>query len=359
MEDVHARPALALQNSQDIGITRIVAPHASSTDFFFSNASQFRCVRNRMHSEWAKMSTGNIEQEQTINLVEIAENIFDPNMRQQCLDGNPVNSIGELYEAAKLALPIFEKEMQKVVASTGLSPHYLHFAPLKDPKRATEKAKDDYDEREPGHGYRWLFDIARASLICETEDELITTVRYLKACCIDATDGSGLLVARLKNRFKEPTPSGFRDLNANIRICINNAAGDPGQPAVYHMVELQIHCRSIKDLAKDLNSHKVYEYFRTYFRGNVATVQNRLEMLDSIFDSIYDKSQQQSGTGSANVPVGEDSEDNLKLRLGAVVASASTIVDRGRIASVCRLLFFMCEHDYLITLQVSKWTIAT
>ena len=44
-------------------------------------------------------------------------------------------------------------------------------------------------------------------------------------------------VVRLKNRFKNPTAAGFRDLNFNIRIkCLV-----PGLERIHHICELQVY----------------------------------------------------------------------------------------------------------------------
>ena len=160
-----------------------------------------------------------------------------------------------------------------------------------------------------GPGEAWLFDIVRGSVICETVEEVnalltcllrqdaatrrqsqrqrqgqgqgrgqqTTTTSTAPAAMAtprtddatasprsdDAVVAPELEVLRLKNRFKFPTPGGFRDVNVNIRIRIDDgdgtAAGAAAEP-VYHVCELQIHCHDIKDLAKKLLSHKVLEF---------------------------------------------------------------------------------------------------
>lgn len=139
--------------------------------------------------------------------------------------------------------------------------------------------------------------------------------------------GSGMVVTRLKNRFKNPTPSGFRDINATLRLCL-----DPCIP-VYHSCELQIHCRPIKELALTLSSHSIYEYFRTYFRGCVSTVQSRLELLDRVLDE-----------NSA------DTSNSASLK--SLVMRTIGSEDPSRLESTSELLRLLSEHDLLLLVKV-------
>ena len=171
--------------------------------------------------------------------------------------------------AAERSLPICKDEILKLIEETNGNPDAMKIAPLKILKRAFEKAHDDYNKRKPGHGERWLFDIVRGSLICESEEKIVSIGTDKIRCNINMDEqspdyGSVMVVSRLKNRFESPTPSGFRDINANVRVCV-----DPRVP-IYHTCELHIHCRPIKDLAYQLSSHSIYEFLRTYFRGCVA-----------------------------------------------------------------------------------------
>lgn len=155
-------------------------------------------------------------------------------MRQQNLRGAPVDFIDELYESAIKAKELFEVLMTETIESLLLPLSYLTVAPLKGKDRSFEKARDDYESREPGFGVRWLWDIVRGCITCDTEDEILTLLDYLDRSC------RNLEIVRLKNRFATPTPGGFRDINMNIRIQIGrNGDGD----GIYHICELQIHCR--------------------------------------------------------------------------------------------------------------------
>ena len=69
---------------------------------------------------------------------------------------------------------------------------------MKNVGRAIEKAENDYNVRDPGHGERWLFDIVRGMLICESEDDILAVLTRL---CDQSFQGRyGFDVVRLKNR---------------------------------------------------------------------------------------------------------------------------------------------------------------
>lgn len=125
--------------------------------------------------------------------------------------------------------------------------------------------------------------MVRASISCETVEEIATLLRLLLR---DDKGVFGLEVLRLKNRFNNPTPGGFRDINVNIQVAV--AVG--GGIKVKHVCELQIHCKEIKEAAKMLSSHKVYEYFRTYFRGSVEAVDSNLRLLEIVVQELEDES---------------------------------------------------------------------
>jgi len=100
------------------------------------------------------------------------------------------------------------------------------------------------------------------------------------------------------SRFISPTPSGFRDININIRLMFpvqtkvldskGEFLGSESFATVYtsHTCELQIHHREMKQLDAQLGSHSIYEYFRTYFKGCVGTVENRLRLLEAIIGDV-------------------------------------------------------------------------
>lgn len=186
----------------------------SHSNEFVENAIKIRRVRNQISSFWKRISSGLLELVEGIDILEKEDGSFDFDLRQRNILGHPVESLDELYEAAASANAVFSAILMELVEALSLNPEYLKLCSLKGRPRASEKAKDDYDEREPGHGERWLFDISRAALLCESEKEISDIINYLRT-------SPAVTVVRLKNRFANPTPTGFRDVNLNIQVRLN------------------------------------------------------------------------------------------------------------------------------------------
>lgn len=170
----------------------------SKSNAFLEEGLKLIECRQCMERIWSKMSTGRIETEIGIDTVEIAEGSFNSQLRQVDTKGGVVHDLDSLYDSAEVALGIFFQELQLLVELSDLPKSCLHVAPLKGRERALQKAKDDYNDREPGPGIAWLFDIVRGMVICEAEAEICKLLETLKTSSFD--------IIRLKNRFKNPTP---------------------------------------------------------------------------------------------------------------------------------------------------------
>ena len=223
---------------------------------------------------------GRVEEVQTVDLIELAKDCFDPSMRQMSLTGGGdhfVSGIDNLYEAAVAAMVVFSLILKVDVASSLISifpdiGSHIHIAPLKNQKRAEEKAKDDYGERKDGPGVAWLYDIVRGMVECDSQEEVCAVIAALHTLSLSSSSPR-VQVVRLKNRFKSPTPSGFRDVNLNLRVEIGGAGS-----GVFHVCELQVHLKAIYEFDKAHKSHYHYEYFRKYFRGSNEAIKARLEL---------------------------------------------------------------------------------
>ena len=205
------------------------------------------------------------------------EDEFDDAMRQCNLEGRVVSSIEELYQSAKLAHSIFSHQLFALVDSfpdLKLKSEKICVAPLKKEDRALEKAVDDYGKRVDGPGISWLFDIVRGSIFCDSPEQIVEVVNAIHSLA------PAIQVVRLKNRFQEPTPSGFRDVNMNLRIEV--------APGVFHTCELQVHHYKIFAFSKLNHSHDDYEFFRVYFAGSSESVKMRSDLFkkSGFFDSL-------------------------------------------------------------------------
>ena len=209
-----------------------------------------------------------------------------------------MTGIDDLYLAADLASSAFTSilTVDVVAAVSDVFPEVgsrVKVAPLKDRARAAEKARDDYGKRAHGPGEAWLYDIVRGAVECDSQQQVCAIVSALQSL------SPRVQVVRLKNRFKNPTPSGFRDINMNLRVEI--AAG------VFHICELQIHLKAIYDFNYANHSHHHYEYFRTYFRGSVESVRRRLELFRQLDAGVVGT--KAGGVGAAVVGGGGCRED--------------------------------------------------
>ena len=129
--------------------------------------------------------------------------------------------------------------------------------PLKTEARCVEKAKDDY-----GGNVRRLIDIARASIVVDTEAQL--------RAVFDALLSTGDVV-RLKNRFANPSFNGYRDALFNVRV--------DG-----HIAEVQVHLTPFLNDKEE--AHKHYKFFREKFHGSEDTVNDCLELIDKVVDGV-------------------------------------------------------------------------
>jgi tetratricopeptide (TPR) repeat protein len=149
-------------------------------------------------------------------------------------------------------------------------------------------------DRVPGPPISWVYDVVRGSVFCSSEAAIITVLGRLQGW-----DPAELSILRLKNRFKSPTPAGFRDVNMNVVLRGRFVA------------EIQVHHEGIKAFEAAHHSHSHYEvggthlhlhprsgfrawrlnspfpsnppqYFRSFFRGGVQAVDQRLQSLRDV-----------------------------------------------------------------------------
>ncbi|CAJ1961307.1 unnamed protein product [Cylindrotheca closterium] len=199
--------------------------------------------------------------------------LFKQKYQQQTVNGQPVRTLNDLYAAAEIALPVFQETIQKIVclvrkrSDISEGDIIIKFAKLKGRDRSSNKAEDDYSNRDPGPGISWLFDIVRGSIE-------FTSAAQVRACLEVIQNDDSIHIVKAKNRFQEPTLSGYRDLNIQVRI--------DTQQGFFHICEVQLHHQAILFLDKQLKSHSYYEYFRKYFAGSIGSLQSRLEDLRRI-----------------------------------------------------------------------------
>ena len=128
---------------------------------------------------------------------------------------------------------------------------------LKGEIRCREKARHDYQGN-----YGQLVDVVRCSVILDTEEQLISMTQLLL---------EGGRVVRLKNRFRYPLFTGYRDVLFNVLVTIPNG--------VEHVCEVQAHlvpiifCKSA--------SHEMYSFFRSIFPSRDASI---IQQMDAVVE---------------------------------------------------------------------------
>jgi hypothetical protein len=172
----------------------------------------------------------------------------------------------ELLAAAESVKGEIESIFRKIGSDAGLEKDDIVIGPLKDPIRIFEKAKSDYDARfqDDVPSSANVVDVIRSRALCKTAAEMLKLVHAIEC--------SGLLVARVKNKFDDLLmgPAHFRNILLNI--CLVDARG-----GVVHVFELQIHHRDIYSEAERLHSHTHYEYFRS--RILATTVEQKVDFV--------------------------------------------------------------------------------
>lgn len=230
--------------------------------------------RARMDQLFAEVSPeGAILEHVAFDLVKKpATGHWDPLLRQQrpAKPGRPadgvVDTLADVYEAASLAKKVFDAKLKSMRGAVGLPEDALVLPPLKGAARAAEKAANDYGSRDPGPGFAWLMDIVRASVVVDTEDQVLAILNHFPkrrgAPAADAgpallggnadADGDGdddgvpdVEMIRLKNRFATPMASGFRDMNMLLRCKVHTETD-----AFFFVCELQIHHAGLRKAEK-------------------------------------------------------------------------------------------------------------
>lgn len=299
---------------------------------YFSKLVQFQRCRKSLQDEWDICQSGIVETIPGFDHVSVeSSGEFRSEMRQQNVSGSVVQSLEELYEAALVAHSVFKQMFVQIALESGVEIGDVRIAPLKAKARALEKSTDDYADRVPGPAIAWLFDIVRGMILCDTEQAVRALIDALTSKKIL---DDGLEVVRFKNRFMNPTPGGYRDCNMNIRIKVNE---------MYHICEVQIHHKRILELSKSIHSHSTYEFFRTYFRGNAAAVDARLQIISSVVGEDVIRSI------AATTSCGDDHTSSTELTSTSMIDEVVLmLIDEGdgeKLKRLIDLLDLMCDYS--------------
>ena len=206
--------------------------------------------------------------------------IHDPNFRQRGLNGDIVSNLRDLYDCAATIKSTFDNALLGIAKSLkmssqswdGYSPEVaqtgLTLCALKNAERATDKIKDKYMKIQPGPPESWLYDVVRASFICNTEDQMI-------AVCEQIQNFPSFEVVRIKNHFTRPFVSGFRDVQLTVRIMVKNKRG----VLMYFICEVTVTHIALRDYEVENNTHLVRQQFASLFKGTPSRREGILAAL--------------------------------------------------------------------------------
>jgi tetratricopeptide (TPR) repeat protein len=257
----------------------------NETKEFFHMLHKYLYCREQMDAKYAEIDEyQNLAQlDVTIDSGGIEMGSDDPleykqQYQQQSIAGEPVATFEELYKAAEIAKPVYERIINELVDRISVCGDdnnnknnkedvTIEFAALKGRERAVEKADDDYMKRKPPAGLSWVYDIVRGSIQFATAEKVQTCIELMQ-------QDPSIRIVKAKNRFQNPSLTGYRDFNLHIQIDTNDG--------FKHFCEIQIHHQEMKELNKELNSHMYYEHFRSYFAGATGSLKERLEDLKLI-----------------------------------------------------------------------------
>ncbi len=142
----------------------------------------------------------------------------------------PYNDFDILYSKSHYA----QAELETLCKSTALlTSTEVYFAGVKSAHRAKEKVDTELN----GQASR-ITDLARATIVANDVSSLMDAYETLNK---EAT------IVKVKNRFKSPAPSGYRDLNVLVEL-----------PKTGVIAEVQFHLKAIADV-KNGAEHDLYE----------------------------------------------------------------------------------------------------
>jgi ankyrin repeat protein/WD40 repeat protein len=186
----------------------------------------------------------------------------DPNLKQD--EGD----FETLYAQAAVAQKILVESLRKLrddVKDPG----------VKGRPRSLQKLANDY-----GGDARYLKDLSRATILCETPDELLDVLNRLTSV--------GLEIAQVKNKFASPTPMGYRDFNLNVRVPLDDGST--------HIAEFQVNLNCV--LAAKKIAHKQYEVIRAALPAMCMDTSVEAEALEAFISERLNSSALDAAVGA-------------------------------------------------------------
>ncbi|MBY6196629.1 RelA/SpoT domain-containing protein [Vibrio hangzhouensis] len=153
----------------------------------------------------------------------------------------PHSDFDVLYSKAHQA----QHELEALCKTTALLTHTeAYFAGVKSAERAKEKIRTELNGET-----NQITDLARGTIVADDVKSLVSAYEALNR---------EAKVVRVKNRFKSPAPSGYRDLNILVQL-----------PKTGIIAEVQLHLKAIADV-KSGPEHDLYEIIQGIERKAAA-----------------------------------------------------------------------------------------
>lgn len=140
----------------------------------------------------------------------------------------------------------------------------------KDPERVKKKVQRYQGRFERNRDY------SRLGLIYDTVEHLVRALpKFVEGI------GDGIKLATIENRFVQPHPLGWRDINLLLKVSLPKSA-------TVHIMEVQLMLRELKEL-RPIN-HKIYEHVRTIPDEVLTRIMDRL-VTDTTLDLNLSKTE--------------------------------------------------------------------
>jgi hypothetical protein len=158
--------------------------------------------------------------------------LYDPNFRQRGLNGDIVSNFRQLYDCGLTVKSTFDNVLNKIAKSLHMKSYSwdgysqeidevgLILCPMKPAERATQKIQEKCQKIEPGPPESWLYDLVRASFVCDSEHQMNEVCEALQR-----NYSSIFEIIQIYNHFSTPYPSGYRNIVLNIRVKVKNKQG--------------------------------------------------------------------------------------------------------------------------------------
>ncbi|MDF2152337.1 phosphoribosylglycinamide formyltransferase [Vibrio sp. CAU 1672] len=218
---------------------------------FLRTTALMLLVLSRAPAFAALPNTPSNEQNRSQSQNEVSSKLFKHSLSGlygiQSTDTTPVQPYSDfdvLHSKAHQA----QFELETICKSTALlTDTEPHFAGIKSKQRAITKIAHELD----GQTNR-ITDLARATIVANDVSSLVSAYEALER---ETT------ILKVKNRFKKPAASGYRDLNLLVRL-----------PKTNLVAEVQLHLKAIADV-KSGPEHELYKNIQQIERA--AKVEGR------------------------------------------------------------------------------------